>query len=130
MSLTNRHSLNTNSNISSFDSVINAYLMEHCGLHPPTSPEHPLAVHSSSNYFSSTGYPAVTEVGVRVNKLGKSSVTYEAALFEKGHEQVKAVNEFIHVFVERETGRPAATGMTDRMRKGLERLLVKSPSKL
>jgi acyl-CoA thioester hydrolase len=104
--------------------------MEHCGLHPPTSPEHPLAVHSSSNYFSATGYPAVTEVGVRVNKLGKSSVTYEAALFQKGEEQVKAVNEFIHVFVERETGRPSATGMTDRMRKGLERLLVTSPSKL
>lgn len=130
MSRGSRLCKNTGADISSFDAAINAYLMDRCGLHPPTSPEHPLAVHSSTNYFSATGYPAVAEVGVRVNKLGKSSVTYEAALFEKGVEGVKAVNQFVHVFVERETGRPAATGMTDTMRKGLERILVKASSKL
>lgn len=98
--------------------------MTHCGLHPPTSPEHPLAVHSSANFFSSTAYPALTEIGVRVNKLGRSSVTYEAALFEKGDEKVKAVCIFVHVFVSKDTGRPAAAGMSDVMRRGLEKILV------
>lgn len=104
--------------------MVNAYLMERCGLHPPTSEEHPLAAHQHTDFFASTAYPAVTELGLRVNKLGRSSVTYEVGVFEKGDEQVKAVGGFVHVFVERATGRPAATGMTQRMRQGLEKIYV------
>jgi len=81
-------------------------------------------VHSHSDYFASISFPAVAELALRVNKLGKSSVTYEIALFEKGVEQVRAVGEFVQVFVERSTGRPTASGMTDEMRRGLERIQV------
>lgn len=61
---------------------------------------------------------------MRVNKLGKSSVTYEIALFEKGLEEVKSVGELVHVFVDRATGRPSARGMNETMRCGLERICV------
>lgn len=61
---------------------------------------------------------------MRVNKLGKSSVTYEVAVFEKGVEGVKAVGEFIHVFVDRKTGRPAVQGMNDDLKRGLSELIV------
>ncbi|KAH8720120.1 hypothetical protein HC256_000528 [Beauveria bassiana] len=105
-----------------FDSAVNAYLIEHCGLLPPTATETPLAVHSHTDYLASIAYPAVAEVGVRVNKLGKSSVTYEVALFERGVDGVKAVGEFVHVMVERATGRPTATGMSDRLRNALEKI--------
>lgn len=105
-----------------FDSAVNAYLIEHCGLLPPTSAETPLAVHSHTDYLSSIAYPAVAEVGVRVNKLGKASVTYEVALFERGVEGVKAVGEFVHVFVERATGRPTPQGMSDKLRNALEKI--------
>lgn len=84
----------------------------------------PLAVHSHSEYFDSISFPAVAELALRVNKLGKSSVTYEIALFEKGVDKVKSVGEFVHVFVDRTTSRPSANGMNDEMRRGLERLLV------
>jgi acyl-CoA thioester hydrolase len=72
----------------------------------------------------------VAELGLRVNKLGKSSVTYEFALFEKGVEEVKSVGEFVHVFVDRETGRPATSGMNESLKKGLEKILVRETSKL
>lgn len=65
---------------------------------------------------------------MRVNKLGRSSVTYEVALFEKGEEAVKAVGELVHVFVERATQRPSVNGMSSRMREGLERLVVQGGS--
>lgn len=81
-------------------------------------------VHSHSDYFASISFPAVAQLALRVNKLGKSSVTYEIALFEKGVDEVRAVGEFVHVFVERSTGRPAASGMTDEMRRGLARILA------
>ncbi|QPG98264.1 hypothetical protein C2857_007432 [Epichloe festucae Fl1] len=118
-----------------FDSAVNAYLMEHCNLHPPSSPHYPLVAHTSTNYYSSIAYPSVAEVGVRVVKLGNSSVMFELALFEKGVSDVKAVCDFIHVFVERATGRPAKTGMAPELREGLEQLCkggepFKSKSKL
>lgn len=108
------------------DSIVNAYLIEKCQLYPPSSPEHPLAVHSNTNFMSSIAYPSVAEAGLRVNKLGKSSVTYEVGIFEKGVEGVKAVSEFVHVFVQRETGRPRAEGMTSKLRQELERIRVGS----
>jgi len=107
-----------------YDSVVNTYLIEHCGLHPPTSDQYGLVVHSSSDFFGSIAFPAVADLALRVNKLGKSSVTYEIALFERGVEEVKAVGEFIHVFVERATGRPAASGMKASIKEGLEKIFV------
>jgi acyl-CoA thioester hydrolase len=85
-----------------------------------------LAVHSHTDYFASIAYPAVAELALRVNKLGKSSVTYEVAVFEKGVDQVKAVGKFTHVFVERATGRPSKSGMNETLRQGLAKLLVPS----
>ncbi|KAK8126799.1 uncharacterized protein PG998_002558 [Apiospora kogelbergensis] len=107
-----------------FDSVINTYLMEHCGLQPPTSAQHPLMAHTHCDYFSAISFPKVAELCLRVNKLGKSSVTYEVGLFEKNVDGVKAVGEFVHVFVDRATLRPNANGMNDELRQGLQKLLV------
>lgn len=54
-------------------------------------------VHSHGDFFGSIAFPAVAELALRVNKLGKSSVTYEVALFERGVEEVKSVGEFIQL---------------------------------
>ncbi|KAF6839028.1 thioesterase superfamily protein [Colletotrichum plurivorum] len=107
-----------------YDSVVNTYLIEHCNLSPSRSEQHGVVVHSHSDYFASISFPAVAQLALRVNKLGKSSVTYEIALFEEGVDDVRAVGEFVQVFVERATGRPTASGMSNEMRKGLERILA------
>ena len=114
----------------SFDSIVNAYLMQHCGLRPPTSKQIGLVVHSHCDYFGSVAFPTLVDLGLRVNKLGKSSVTYEIAVFERGADDVRAVGGFIHVFVDKEKNRPAAEGMSSKTREGLERLLVKESSRL
>ena len=106
-----------------FDSIINSYLIEHCGFHPPTSSQIGLVVHSNADYFGSVGFPSIVDLGLRVNKLGKSSVTYEVGVFERGKEDVRAVGGYTHVFVERETNRPAVSGMSEEIRRGLEILL-------
>lgn len=87
--------------------------------------------HTQCDYFAAISYPKIAELGLRVNKLSKSSVVYEVALFEKHVDQVKAVGEFVHVFVDRATQRPNANGMNTQLRRGLEKLLVApAPSKL
>jgi len=76
-------------------------------------------VHSHCDYFAPVGFPALVDLGLRVKKLGKSSVTYEVGVFERGVAEVKAVGEFVHVFVDRESRRPRADGMGEVMMKGL-----------
>jgi acyl-CoA thioester hydrolase len=125
----NLHILGHKTEVFRYDSVVNTYLIEECGLHPPTSSQYGLVVHSHADFFGSIAFPAVADLALRVNKLGKSSVTYEIALFQRGVEEVKSVGEFIHVFVDRETGRPATSGMNDSLKEGLSRILV-SKSKL
>lgn len=69
-------------------------------------------------------------VGLRVNKLSKSSVTWEVGIFREGEEDVKMVGTYTHVFVLRETMRVGKTGMEERTRRGLEKLLVRDQAKL
>ncbi|AEO59211.1 hypothetical protein MYCTH_2307300 [Thermothelomyces thermophilus ATCC 42464] len=107
-----------------YDSVINTYLIEHCGLNPQSSPQYGMVVHSHNDYFSSISFPSRAELALRVNRIGNSSVTYEIALFEHGKEAVKSVGEFVQVFVDRDTARPNPKGMDPKMRQGLERILV------
>ncbi|KAI9744016.1 MAG: hypothetical protein M1818_002750 [Claussenomyces sp. TS43310] len=113
-----------------YDSVINSYLIENCGLNPPTSPQHGLMVHSESDFFGAIAFPAIAELGLRIKKLGKSSVTYEVALFERGVVEVKSVAQLVHVFVNRSTGRPTTEGMNSTLRNGLQKILAQEPSKL
>ena len=100
--------------------------MEKCGLLPATSEQYGLVVHSHSDYFGSLAFPAVAELALRVNKIGKTSVTYEIGVFERGVPEVKAVGEFVHVFVDRSTGRPNPTGISSKLREGLQSIAVSS----
>jgi len=111
------------SNSRRFDSVVNTYLIQHCNLHPPTSPRIGLVVHSHCDYFAPVAFPAVVDLCLRVKKLGKSSVTHEIGVFEQGSDEVKAVGEFTHVFVDSQTRKPRSEGMGDELREGLGRLL-------
>jgi len=111
--------------VNRFDSVVNSYLIKHCGLHPPTSSRIGLVVHSHCDYFAPVGFPAVLDICLRVKKLGKSSVTHEIGVFEQGSEEVKAVGEFVHVFVDSQTRKPGRDGMGPDLKMGLERLLPK-----
>jgi len=80
--------------------------------------------------MSPTGFPALVDLCLRVNKLGKSSVTYEIGVFERGVEEVKAVGEFVHVFVEREAMKPGPKGMGELLREGLGAITVDGKAKL
>lgn len=105
------------------DSVVNTYLIESCGLKPTDSSSTDpigLVVSSQCNYFSSLSFPQVVDLGLRVSKLGTSSVTYEVGFFAQGSNAVAAVGGFTHVFVHPELRKP--TPMVENMRAGLSRL--------
>lgn len=89
-----------------FDSAVNAYLIERGGLDIHEGEVVGFVVSSSCDYFASIAFPDALDVGLRVGKLGNSSVQYELAIFKAGEEQACAAGRFVHVFVDRASNRP------------------------
>jgi acyl-CoA thioester hydrolase len=109
-----------------FDTVINRWLVDEGGLDIHAGEVIGLCVESRCRYLSPAAYPDELEAGLRVGKLGRSSVRYEIAVFRAGEEEPCAFGHFVHVFVERATRR--ATAVPDRIRESLERLLLRGSS--
>ncbi len=104
-----------------FDSAVNAYLIERGGLDIHNGEVVGFVVSSSCDYFASIAFPDQIEVGLRVGRLGNSSVQYELAIFKRGEDEASAAGRFVHVFVERATNRP--TPIPGRLRAALEGLV-------
>ena len=90
-----------------FDTVVNRYLIEAGALDVQRSPVIGLVVETHCNYFSALAFPQAVDTGLRVSRLGTSSVRYEIGLFGGGEPLTAACGHFVHVYVDRETRRPA-----------------------
>ena len=105
-----------------FDTVINCYLIEKGGLDIADGGVVGFAVETMCRYVKPLAYPDALEAGLRVGHLGNSSVRYEVGIFRRGENEVAAAGHFVHVFVDRRTGRPAA--LPPLIRRALERIRV------
>ena len=101
-----------------FDTVINRFLIEEGGLDPARSEAIGVCVESQCRYLSSISFPETVHAGLRVAKLGNSSVRYEIGIFQG--ERLSALGSFVHVFVDRASRRPRE--IPARIRAALERL--------
>jgi acyl-CoA thioester hydrolase len=89
-----------------FDTVVNTYLIEQGVLDIEASPVIGLAVESMCRFMHEITYPETVEAGLRVGRLGNTSVRYEIGLFRHGQEKPAATGYFVHVYVDRATRRP------------------------
>ena len=89
-----------------FDSAVNSILIEAGQLDPATSSVIGLVVESSCRFYASLSYPERAEVGVAVERLGRSSVRYHLAVFKAGAPCAVAAGRYTHVYVDRATSRP------------------------
>jgi acyl-CoA thioester hydrolase len=105
-----------------FDTAVNTYLIEQAGLNIKDAPIVGYVVNSSCNYLSSLAFPDEIEAGLRVNKIGNSSVTYGVGIFKKGEDKICAYGDFVHVFVNRAENKSVA--IPEQIRKALEGLLI------
>ncbi len=103
-----------------FDTAVNNYLIQQGGLDIQDGDIVGFVVSSACDYFASIAYPDLIEVGLRVARLGNSSVQYELAIFREGEQEACAAGRFVHVFVERASNRPIA--IPGRLRAALEAL--------
>ncbi len=108
-----------------FDTVVNCYLIDHGGLDIRDGRVVGFAVETACRFFKPVAYPDKLEAGLRVGKLGNSSVLYEIAIFKDGEAEAAAAGHFVHVFVDRESDRP--TPIPVPIRQALEPLAVVRP---
>ena len=103
-----------------FDTAANRYLIEEGGLDIEDGRIVGYVVNSSCHYHAPVTYPEDIEAGLRVDRLGNSSVQYGIAIFRKGENEAAAHGHFVHVFVERAENR--SVPIPAPLRSALERL--------
>lgn len=102
-----------------FDSAINRCLIGEGRLDIDSGPVIGVCAENGCRYIASVSYPERVRVGVGVERLGRTSVTYRLGMWgEEG--QLAALGHFVHVFVDRQTMRPV--DIPDAIRQALERL--------
>ncbi|KAI5287156.1 hypothetical protein KEM52_001720 [Ascosphaera acerosa] len=130
------------------DTVVIVYLIRHAGLNPffarevmhaasqgsistaasasasatsdSVPPQIAFVANAYCDYLGSVSFPDILDLGLRVLKVGRSSVTYEVGIFRQGEDAVKVVGGYTHVFVDRTTHRPSEGGMQPQFRRALE----------
>ncbi len=90
-----------------FDTVVNEYLIAAGALDIEASAVVGLVVETQCNYFSELAFPQPVEAGLRVARIGRSSVRYEIGIFAAGADEASAQGHFVHVYVDRASRRPA-----------------------
>ncbi len=104
-----------------FDTVVNEYLIRSGVLDIERSQVIGLVVETQCRFFKPITFPDVVHAGLRVARLGRSSVRYEIGLFKNEENTAAAQGHFVHVYVEREMRE--ATELPPEMRAALEQIL-------
>ncbi len=89
-----------------FDTAVNQFLIDKGVLNIHADTIVGLVVETGCSYFSPISFPDIVHVGMRVVKLGNSSVRYELALYRNTDHRPAAAGHFVHVYVDRKTSRP------------------------
>ena len=108
-----------------FDTVVNQFLIANGALDIEHSPVIGLVIETQCNYFASVAFPDLVTAGLRVAKLGNSSVRYEVGIFRGDEDRASAQGHFVHVYVDRLTRKPSA--IPDNMRALLQTIEIREP---
>ena len=103
-----------------FDTAVNAWLVEAGLLDIERGNPIGLVVETGCAYFAPLSFPGEVDVGIAVDRLGNSSVTYRIGVFGTGEATCSAEGHFTHVYVDRSGRRPAP--LPDDWRAKLESL--------
>ena len=88
-----------------YEALIVQYLTE-AGLDWMKDPVIPYAAESLCRFRRAVSFPDVLDLGLRVMKVGRTSVVYAVAMFRKGEQEAAATGHWVHVYVDRESQQP------------------------
>lgn len=88
------------------DTAVNQLLIEQGLLDVTGSEAIGVVAESGCQFHASAAYPDRIYAGVRVGRLGSSSIRYEVGLFREEEDEATAEGWFVHVMVNRASMRP------------------------
>lgn len=97
-----------------FDTVVNHFLIERGALDVSRGEVIGLVVETQCNYFQAMAFPDRVHAGLRIARLGGSSVRYEIGIFRNDEPLASAQGHFVHVYVDRDSRRPTPLPQTLR----------------
>ncbi len=92
--------------LSWFDTVVNDYLIRSQVLDPHHGSVVGFVVETQCRYLSPLAFPQRIDAGLRVRRIGTSSVRYEIAIFAEHAASASAQGDFVHVYVDRAAQKP------------------------
>ena len=98
--------LNNTVYYAAMDTAVNAFMIREGGLEPVGGGAIALCAASSCEFLASAGFPDALEVGIGVERLGTTSITWALGILRAGEDQPIATGRFVHVFVDAATRRP------------------------
>ena len=105
-----------------FDTAVNEHLIRVGGLDFQNAPAIGIVAETSCRFHRSLAFPDIVDAGLRVDRLGSTSVVYAIGLFRHDEADVAAHGRFVHVWVDRATQRP--TPVPAAIRAALEPLVA------
>lgn len=105
-----------------FDTAVTYFEMTEGVVDLLEGPVHCVVAEVMCRYHSSVAFPDRITVGIRVARVGGSSVRYEIGVFRNDEDVAAAEGYFVHVFVDRATQRPAP--VPEASRELLQRIAV------
>lgn len=103
-----------------FDTAVNRWLVDQGLLDIAAGDPIGLVVETGCSYFAPLSFPGEVEVGIALERLGSSSVTYRIGVFGADQAEASAQGHFTHVYVGRDSRRPVP--LPDAWRARLESL--------
>ena len=95
-----------------FDTSLTTLAIERCILRAPGQTSIGLCIASGAEFLAPVGFPETVDVGIRLGRIGNSSLRYELAIFAQGAgtdgEPPAAVGHFVHVYVDAVTRKSVA----------------------
>ena len=92
--------------LSWFDTAVNDLYAE-AGFLASTDP-HFIVAETGCTFFREVTFSDRIAIGIRAARIGRSSVTYDLAVFAEGEPTARAQGRYVHVLVSGATGRPVA----------------------
>lgn len=105
------------------DTVVNNHLFRATGTDIRELPAVGVVAEVGCRYFAEIGYPEPVDLGIVVDRIGRSSVVYRVGLFQGGGDEAAAEGRFVHVYVDNTGGARAVVEMPATIRAAVEPLV-------
>lgn len=106
-----------------FDTAVNGYLIDATGTDIRELPAIGVVAETGCRYFESVSFPDLLEVGLAVERLGRSSIVYQLGIFVQGRPAAAAAGRFVHVYVD--SAQRGAVPVPESIRAAVTPLLLR-----